>query len=546
MKALLASLQKDVKLLIRNWHTMLSFMILPFILITTVGFLFGSDTIGAINVGFEGVDPSSLPLGTRIDPITVGSCDEEFSRLRLTACIAQGERGIDILVDNSRNNLYAYTVSLLQQGIERQNERLAVTSITAFKDELSSQLEALEETESQIVLVDRSIDRANASISAMRTSFDTTYGSLIEERISLQDTRAQLESQNSDFETRSTLISQQLDELSGDLRELDDQLARARSEATGEHRSHIDQMRSQIEQSLMLITNLEATIETVQASQNTVIAQVVLSSERLDTMLGNFSQYSDHLENQRSLISSFSQTAGELREQLAAVENGTRTALEFSPEDVLRSLNARFSLYYDDDIRMLILPVVVMMILVFLSIVIASLLTHQELTSPAMIRVELSASPRYIIDTSKLIVITAVVLANIALMYVIAVLLWNAEFVFRIPLLLAISIPVILVFAHFGMVLAYLIRQSFLLFVSATFAAVFFIIGSGVLRPAELLDPTRSAFVSANPSSLFVNAATGAIFEGVISMTGIFIWLIVSAGMLVLARIVWFRTVFRD
>ena len=137
-------------------------------------------------------------------------------------------------------------------------------------------------------------------------------------------------------------------------------------------------------------------------------------------------------------------------------------------------------------------------------------------------------------------------LVNILLMYAIAVLLWNATFVLRIPILLAISIPVILIFAHFGMALAYLVRQSFLLFVSATFAAVFFIIGSGLLRPPELLDQTRSAFIMANPSSLFLQTATGAIFGGPISMTGIFIWLFVSALILILARIAWFRTVFRD
>ena len=546
MRSFFASLHKDLKLLIRNWHTILSFMILPFILILTVGFLFGSDTIGAIIVGFEDMDPTALPLGTRINPIDVESCQEDFSRLRLSACITQHEGRIDILVDNSRTNLYAYTVSLLQQGIERQNERLAITSITAFKEELSSQLKALEDTESQIILVDRSIDRANESIDTMRTSFDTTFESLVHERVSLQDTRSQLESQNLEFERRSTLIQAQLDELSDDLRELDDQLRSIRGQATPEYQAQIDEMRSQIDQSLRLIANLEATIETVRTSQNIVLSQVVLSSERLDALLSNFTYYSDQIDDQRSLISSFSQTSGDLRTQLAAVENGTRTALEFSPEEVLSSLNARFSLYYDDDARMLILPMVVMMILVFLSIVIASLLTHQELTSPAMIRVELSASPRWIIDASKLVVTTGIVLVNILLMYAIAVLLWNATFVLRIPILLAISIPVILIFAHFGMALAYLVRQSFLLFVSATFAAVFFIIGSGLLRPPELLDQTRSAFIMANPSSLFLQTATGAIFGGPISMTGIFIWLFVSALILILARIAWFRTVFRD
>ena len=151
------------------------------------------------------------------------------------------------------------------------------------------------------------------------------------------------------------------------------------------------------------------------------------------------------------------------------------------------------------------------------------------------------------IDVSKLAIITGIVIVNITLMYVIAVLLWNVSFALRIPTLLLISVPVIITFAQFGMALAYVIRRSFLLFVSATFAAVFFIIGSGILRPPELLDPARSAFVTANPSSLFLQAATGAIFgDGVTNTVGILIWLLVSSIVLIFARIAWFRTVFRD
>jgi hypothetical protein len=547
MRSFFASLHKDLKLLSRNWHTILSFMVLPFILIITVGFIFGSDAIGSIKVGLEGAEASSLPLGSRIDPIEVASCHDEFVRLDLAACIIQTDGGIEILVDNSRTNLYAYTVSLVQQGIERQNERLAITSITAFKEELSAQLDTLEETESQIVLVDRSIERANGSIDAMKRSFEKTYESLVQERISLQDTQAQLESQNTEFERRSALIEGQLETLSEDLRSFDEQLVIIRPQAPAEYRSEIDEMRLQIDQSLRLIQNLDATIITVSESQRIVLSQVVASSARLDSMLANFTYYSDQIDEQRALVSSFSDTSRELRTQLATVENGTRTALEFSPEEVLRSLNARFLLYYDDDARMLVLPMVVMMILVFLSIVIASLLTHQELTSPAMIRVELSASPRWILDLSKLIVITGIVIINITLMYAIAVFLWNAQFVMRIPVLLLISLPVIITFAQLGMALAYTIRRPFLLFVSATFSAVLFIIGSGILRPAELLDPARSAFITSNPSWLFLKAATGAIFgSGISNMTGILIWLVISAFILIGARTMWFRTVFRD
>lgn len=547
MSSYLSSLRKDLKLLVRNWHTILSFMILPFILIIIIGYLFGSDTLGLIDVGFEGTDPSMLPLSGRINPVVVDSCMDEFARLGLSACIIEDEGRIEILVDNSRTNLYAYTVSLLQQGIERQNERLAVTSITEFKAELSAQLEALQETEEQIILVDRSIESANRSIDAMQVSFTATQESLTQERISLQDTRAQLESLNLEFDQRSERIIEDLDGLSADLRTLDAQLALVRNQADEQYRAQIDQMRAQIDQSLRLIANLETTLETVGESQRVVLTQVVESSERLDDLLANFSVYSDQIDEQRELIAAFASTAQELRTQLASVEDGTRIALAFSPEEILRSLNARFTLFYDDDVRMLILPMVVLMILVFLSIVIASLLAHQELTSPAMIRVELSASPRWIVDLSKLTVITGIVLVNVTLMYAIAVLLWNVSFVTRIPTLLLISIPVIIMFAQLGMSLAYLIRRPFLLFVSATFSAIFFIVGSGILRPPELLDPARSIFVTANPSSLFLSAATSAIFgDGVTNLLGILAWLVVSVGLLIVARIVWFRTVFRD
>ena len=547
MSSYLSSLRKDVKLLMRNWHTILSFMILPFALIIVIGFLFGSDTLGSIDIGFEGVNPSDIPLSGRTNAIIVDSCVEDFARYSLTACVFESENGIEILIDNSRTNLYAYTISLLQQGIERQNERLAITSITAFKNELSEQLKALEETESQIILVDRSIESANRSIDNMQESLELTRESLTQERISLQDTRAQLESLNREFDERSLLITQELDTLSNDLRLLDQQLLLARSQADAAHQAQIDQMRAQIDQSLRLIANLEATLATVSESQQVVLGQVVESSERLDTLLANFTVYATQIEEQRALIGSFSDTASELRTQLASVENGTRTALEFSPDDILRTLNPRFVLFYDDDARMLVLPMVIMMILVFLSIVIASLLAHEELTSPAMVRVELSAAPRWVIDISKLTVITGIVIINVALMYAIAVLLWNASFVTRIPLLLLISIPVIVTFANLGMSLAYLIKRPFLLFVSATFSAVFFIIGSGILRAPELLDEARSAFVAANPSSIFLSSATSAIFgDGLTGMVGILIWLALSIIGLTIARIVWFRTVFRD
>lgn len=544
MSTIVSSLQKDTKLIIRNWHTILSFMILPFVLILVIGFIFGTDSDATITVGFEGVDPAIFPDVDEIRSVEVASCRDEFSGLN--ACIADMDGRIEIFVDNSRTNLYAYTISLLQQAIERENEQAAITSISAFKSDLERQLASLQGASVQIANVDSSIADANASIEELERAIDETGTSLGQERITLQETRAELESLNAEFEARAARIESQLTDFENDLEELDDSLADARANVALDYVPEIDEMRQEISESLVLIEELKATIDNVDRSQDVVLAQVVSSSARLDELLDSFTIYSERISSQRELVTALSATASDLEFQLGSVENGTREALGFTPSEILRSVNAKYTLFYDVDIRLIILPMVIMMILVFLSTVIGSLLTHEELTSSAMVRVELSASSRSIMDFSKTIVITGIVLINVLLMYVIALTLWNADFIARLPVLIGISIPAIITFALIGSGLAYLIRRPFVLFVAATFVSMMFIIGSGILRPPELLDQLRGSVVAANPATIFLEATRLTLLGGSGPIASLFIWLAASVLFLVISRRMWHRTVFRD
>lgn len=541
------TLRKDFKLLVRNWHTILGFMVLPFVLIVLIGFLFGSSTQGSVTVGLDGVNRSILPSNEHIRLIDVNTCSPGPGVPRFDACISKNGSRVQIHVDNSQTNLYAYTLSVLQQAVSQANERSAFNSITVFKDRLQQQVNVLEQTKTQFSSINASLVEANHSIDAMRSGFKTTRASLVEERVQLQDTKAQLDSLKSRYDNQSADIATQLVTLKTQLAELRNNLTRIRPQVPSSYQAQIDQMLSQIDTSLTLIDEVETTMGTVSQSQRIVLAQVDNASMRLDQLLNNFSAYNDQIDQQARFVTALSRTSDSMQAQLANVENGTRSAIGFSPAQLLRSVNANYSLFYTSDIRVLVLPVVIMMILVFLAMVIGSLLTHEELTSPAMVRVELSASPRWLLDLSKIMVVTLVVELNVFLMYLIAMVLWSASFGPRLLLLLAVSVPTIVTFAHLGATLAYLVRRPFLLFVSTTFVAMVFIIASGILRPQELLDPARAVLIALNPATMFLAVTRSGILGSALGWSiGSIAWMLVSFVIVAVARAAWSRTVFRD
>ena len=550
---LFASLIKDFKIVLRNWQTIVSIMVLPFFLVGVIGFVFaaGQDTV--INVGLENVELDFIEPIRTINLVQVDNCEESILLRDIKACIRQtDERAVTVLIDNTEVNLYPHIISLIQRGFERSNKDFAIEQIGALQGSLQNQLSSLDEIVVEVQIVDVLFEEQKREFANLQLSLNITIEQIREKLDEIKAFNEAVKSSKEQFDRDKTILESDIRQFQRDLQELQSSVNSIDMVRLEEFDSsvaaEVNEIKSKLTQALNALDIVEENLERNQDMYTLIITQGESMQNATETLLQAFESQENALLDSAERLEIVQNTSNSMIIAIQGIKEASSDVLNFSADQVVNSLTSRFEPMFDLDIRLLLMPVVLMMVIVFLSLIISSLLGYEELNSKAMIRIELSETRRDIIDLSKLIIILGVVSFNVILLLLFASASWNIEYGGNAIQIVGYSLMGTLTFATLGLSISYLVRKPFLLFISSTFVALIFIMSSGILRPKELLSASRAIFVNANPAAMILEGMRAFIFgtasaDIVLRMV---IATIISIGILTLARYYWKKSIFRD
>jgi hypothetical protein len=550
---LLASLNKDFKIVLRNWQTIVSIMILPFFMIAVIGFVFASGAETTINVGLENMELDFIEPIRTINLMQVDSCEEAILSRAVKACIRQTDQNaVTVLIDNTEVNLYPHIISLIQRGFERSNRNFAIQQIGALQGSLQNQLESLDDIVVQVQIVDVLFEEQKREFSRIQLSLNVTSAQVRQKLEEIRQFNEAVKSSKNQFDYDKALLESDIRQFRSDLLELQYSINRIDMNRLEEFDSsvaaEVRTIKSKLAQAIDALDIVEDNLERNQDMYMLIIQQGESMQNATEGLLHVFETQEKALIESAERLDIVQNTSHSMIIAIQGIKDSSSDVLNFSAEGIVNSMTSRFEPMFDLDIRLLLMPVVLMMVIVFLALIVSSLLGYEELNSKAMIRIELSETRRDIIDLSKLIIILAVVSFNVLLLLLFASASWNIEYGGNFMQIMGYSLMGTLTFACLGLSISYMVRKPFLLFISSTFVALIFIMSSGILRPKELLSASRAFFVNANPAAMILEGMRAFIFgtssaDIVLRMVGAMIFSIV---ILTIARIYWKKSIFRD
>lgn len=168
----------------------------------------------------------------------------------------------------------------------------------------------------------------------------------------------------------------------------------------------------------------------------------------------------------------------------------------------------------DVDMIYLLFPLILPMIILFISLLFANVILLEEIYSSAQIR-------SFILPLHDAVLLLGFLLTNAALLCLqIGVLLFFAEYQLHIPLLdywpyiAVVSLLLILIFSLTGMIIAYLTHSKESSILVTTFIGLFFLLFSDLLLPQQMMTTLASHFVALNPLVLAESAIRKIVFFG--------------------------------
>ena len=550
---LMASLNKDFKIVLRNWHTIASVMILPFFLIGVIGFVFSTGQDTTINIGLENMGTDFIEPIRTVALFEVENCEEAILQRKVKACIRQtDQRAVTVLIDNTEVNLYPHIISLIQRSFERRNKDLAIEQIGVLQSSLQSQIESLDDIVIQVQIVDVLFDEQKREFERIQLALNLTSEQVKLKLMEIHSFNEAVKSSKSQFDTDKRILEQDINQFRRDLLELKSSVDMIDIDKLEEYDYDIAQevraVKAKINQAIQALDIIQENLDRNQDMYMLIIGQGESMYNATSELLNAFEAQEKNLMESADRLMIVQNTSQGMIIAIQGIKDASSDVLNFSAEGIVNSMTSRFEPLFDLDIRLLLMPVVLMMVIVFLAIIISSLLGYEELNSKAMIRIELSRTKRYIIDISKLIIILFVVSLNVGLLLLFASASWNVSYEGSLLQIIGYSAMGTFTFSCMGLAISYFIRKPFLLFITSTFVALIFIISSGILRPKELLSETRALFISANPAAMLLEGMRAFMFgiaaaDILLRMIGAMIFAVI---LLTVARAYWKKSVFRD
>ncbi|NJL44317.1 MAG: ABC transporter permease [Nitrosarchaeum sp.] len=492
-------LVKNLRIVFRSWPSLFLLIIGPLALIILLGLAYSNLALHDIKIGIatqttiEGELREALrETGSVMEFNSKEDCSERLIQQDLHACIfisrneATGSLDVQLIYDNARQFISYRLIDVLRQHAGITSDKISLQTATEL-------LQRIEETavfmksrqnETRELLVEAQKQRDNLvtlkeQITQIRVDFNLRHESLAEfqDLLNAQSTNtAQYiqEAQTSILRTITHLESLPPEAKTQDIQESIQLLKATRDDLTGTSKI-LNDLRNSLNLVLLDASFTEQYLERTSS-------QLDKGIEELDRQLVTLEAANNELGNHIRTM-----------EQLLPEDaNSLTQPITFSPQPYLQNLR---------NVE-IIFPFVLIVIITFISVILANITMLNEIHSSAHFRNHITPvrSEYFILG----IFFSGLIVTGLQA----AILLIFAEFAYNIPVasnlvnIITISVLLIMIYSLVGIIIALFITSDQTSLLVCTFLLVSIFMLSDIVLPTEIMSPAMSNLVSHTPMNI--------------------------------------------
>ena len=565
MRAFSASIEKDLKLLFRNWTSLfvsiigpLSIMLVLIIAFSDLGF--NSITIGHIvdsaNTRFDSLWPQLSYVGNFIPYSSLDECTTDLQTQRLHLCLQPSGDALNAYFDNTRELISLILLNQVRAAVNAEKDALVRQKAEGFLDEVRSTATFLDSSESYTSVLLRDLEKQRADLIQANSDLQSTRKDIDQRIDELREIRAEIASAHSKAEyaksqgfgkAESTLNAADATLYNvyntvaaiGDASAMNS-ITKARADITSsrndllEARQLVDGELARVQK---LIAGIDDALYSLEQARETIIRneqRITRAIETIDLRSVELRDLQKRIDQQGNRLDNLGKTSVD-----AVVKPITVGFMPlFVGSERLRQLEAEWNLTENQKQRLLnfgtiqtFLPFVLSLLICFVATKLSNILLLEEIHSPAFLRNQLVPRSWLISFGSLFLTVLFVTMCQVAVILSMGYFIFYLDILNSLGTLLLVLLLLIGTHILIGMTIAYVVRtKTTSLLVCAFFLMVTLILG-GIVYPVERMAAFMSTIASLIPftagismlqQSLFYNVPLAELLEPLVVLILIF------------------------
>lgn len=569
---------KNLKNILRSWTSIFLLFIGPLSILLLILLAFSSPGFRDIKVGYT-ADPtldlndmfgSLRYLGEFTQYTTLNSCKYDLARQKVHSCLDFRDMGnnnmhITHVFDNSREMVSILMIENCKNALLNKEETLVVSKTESMFDDFNQVSMFLHDSKSSIDGVTSDLYDEKGNLKDMRRRLEYSRMSFEGEidhaedqvrlaKLKADDVEDEVFPELDHFEARLTNAIHELNEIKItvdklDVPELSREVDQQIEDLEGD-RSRIRKLRSDLREDL---SDFDETIDEVDDSVDEMKNSLSLFSDvnhELVSAEGGMEDKIELLQNMR----------GDLQSNVGKVSKLTSTDTKDLVHPFTINLDPLYKgskkvqvLSVSDELKdkfwnlssiQLLFPVIISMIIIFVSLIFANIVVLDELHSPAYFRNLILPISDFYAVLSIIFTTLMISLVQVLFVYVIGNSLFMLDIFANFGTIFSISFLLVLIFTLVGALIAYFIKTETTSLLVCTFVIIANFLLSGIIVPVERMGAMMSEFAKILPFTLGLSMLQQSIFynvqleELVIPVTLLMCYVVILMVAIYLVRVV--------
>ncbi|MFH1316432.1 MAG: ABC transporter permease [Candidatus Woesearchaeota archaeon] len=527
--------EKNIKILFRNWVSLTLIIIAPLILILLIGYSFSNDEVSGIIIGIIDENEASSPISLEglesyssiINFNEVDGCISELKKQKLHICILfkdiRSEHGeisdfselssgkITYYYDNSRKKISLLIIQNLQEVLGLESEKISIELTQSIIEKIQGLVifvnenkNSFEQFKNESYAMQKDLEERRIRLEYVRQEFLKPYNQVKNLQSEVQNSTREIEDALSNImnETKiaialikasSMAINETIDLNSINITNDDSDQDIIENFST----IAMDQLINQLDKQVTNLDNLtNKTVERVNASIesiNQAVTKLDLIKEALDFEIESTIIYQNRINESVKKLDQLNTDLDQRLLNLKTLDPEMATLL-------VRPIVTDFEPILKEKMNIqLIFPLILVLIIMFISLLSSNIMALMEINSRAYQR-------NLIAPVNNMLYIFGLIITSVMIIFIqICVLFIVAQTRFQINIsnafwqLSLISLLLIIIFVILGMIFAYSIKSSQSSILVTTFVLLIFFLFSNTISTIESMPKLAQIISNSNP-----------------------------------------------
>ncbi len=520
-------IQKNIRLVFRNWTSFVLLVLGPLLLILIVGIAFSGNDLHDIKIGihaYQGVDVSQVVDSLVNNEVSIlsfpriDSCIVAMNQSIIHICADfakdfEDSGKVTFYYDSSRYNLVRYILKYLQEQIAITSEEISIelardifVDIDSFVSEMKMAQIQVEDLRSNALFLRRDLLTTYNDVVYAREQFEPHY-------LRLKEAQRILNASVLDFSIHYTNTSN-ITNILNDLYALNSTLSLINSSVSSfevallpyDYSStvfsifyeQINHAHANVTDTIFYIENNHDTTQLSLEQTRFIIEQLDLIIGYLDNIYQNLLATETTLQEHITLIDSGVEDLNELSKNFELYIAEFSSISEEDAEKFLHPISASFIAFPpEEDITKieLIFPMLLVFMITFISILLSNMLVLNETHNPAYFRNFLVPINNFFFITGLFFTTIIIISFQIFVLFIVAYFSFGVNFLLNTPFFVVSVILTIIVFVEIGMIFGYIIRERQTSLLLSLFFSLILFFFSDIVFPLEIM-PMNASFVA--------------------------------------------------